>query len=174
METRKHRQNAARRVIASLAVAAALGTAPAAHAAIIGGITISGTRYVDGVPTKVRCSAADGNTIDASLYGVRLITLINTPDCPIWWDSGLSDQFKFVGKEDHIIKNGVPTETLDFSGVQTLNGPGGAADKANGAVSAILKCVGPTCVSEKGSITYSRTDGSNEKIIFVGTYKAGF
>src|SRR3954471_2691784 len=106
METRKHRQKAARRVIASLAVAAALGAASAAHAAIIGGITITGTRYLNGGPTKVRRTAAEGSTIDATNYGVRLITLQLGQSCGIWADTGLTDQFEFVGKEDHIVKNG--------------------------------------------------------------------
>ena len=174
MKARKQQRSAARRVIASLAVAASVTAASAAHATIIGGITISGTRYVNGIPTKVRCTAAGGNTIDATNYGVRIITLQPDPGCDIWWDTGLTDQFEFVGREDHIIKGGVTTETLDFSGVQTLPGPGGVVDAAKGAVSAILKCVGPTCVSEKGSITYSRTQNGTDKIIFVGTYKAGF
>jgi hypothetical protein len=165
--------NAARRVLASLAVAAGLAGATPAHAAIVGGVTISGIRYVDGLPDKVRCTAAEGNTIDATSYGVRTFTLMNTPACSIWWDTDVADQLKFVGREHHIVKGGIATETLSFSGAQTAAGPSGS-DPAHGAASAILKCVGPTCVSEKGSITYSRTDPNGHQTIFVGTYKAGF
>lgn len=172
MSSKRHAR-VARRVIASLAVAISMAAAPAVHAAIIGGVTITGTRYVNGSPTQVRCTAAEGNSLDATAYGVRTFTLQNMSDCPIWDDTDIGDHFEFVGKEHHIVKNGVATATLSFSGVQVLPGIYGV-DKAYGAVSAILKCAGPTCASEQGSITFSRTTVNNDKIIFVGTYKAGF
>ncbi len=172
METIGNRK--ASRMIAAVAMAMCVGGATSAHAnSYVGAVTISGTRYVDGVATKVKCSAAEGSLVDSSAFGARVFTVTHGFHCDLWYDSDDNDQLKFDGKENYIVKSGVTTETLAFSGVQTAAGPSGS-DPAHGAANGILKCPAAVgCNSEKGFITYSRHVPGFD-VIFIGTYKAHF
>jgi hypothetical protein len=138
------------------------------HAYAFGGVTITGTRYVDGAPTKVRCTAAAGNGITFS--GGTTLTIIYDSSCGIYSDTDDNDQLLFQGPSNWIIKNGVATMASMFSGVQTAGGPSGT-DPAHGTMTGVSKYVSNIIISEKGTISYSRKNSANQDVIFVGKFK---
>ena len=136
-----------------------------------GGITITGVRYVNGQPSKVKCSASDGNVLDATKLGDRVLQLIYSPACGVWGDTDDNDELVFSGPEANLAVNGTPTNDVVFDGFQVANGPNGSA-AAEGMMSGVFKC-GAGCSSAKGPIVYHRFTPYAD-IYFIGSYKAHF
>jgi hypothetical protein len=100
--------------------------------------------------------------------------MLGGANCGIYWDTDNADTFVFMGNEDNPWVNGVHTPSYVFSGVQVARGPGGSAP-AEGAVNSFNKwTAAASCTTEKGKITYSRTNGSNQDVVFIGTWKAHY
>src|SRR4051812_1747609 len=118
-------------ILGARLAAAALGLtlcfAATAHAQV-GHVSIKGVRYVNGVASKVNCPATDGHTLDASVPGVRVFTIIDT--CPIWFDTGTADELRFVGEEQFLPGK----RSFAFSGLEQDTG------LASGAAGDLLKC----------------------------------
>jgi hypothetical protein len=157
-----------RLIVAAAGIILGVLTGSAAMAAATGGVTITGTRYVDGVQYKVRCMAAEGNEIfyasGATLH------LIGTTPCGIYNDTDDADNFHFDGANSWIVKNGVSTDASLWNATQQANGPYGS-DPAHGTMGGVERYVNTTIVSDKGTISYWRIDSLNRAIIFVGKYK---
>ena len=159
------------RLVTAGALVLAMAAASTAHAgASHGGVTITGTRYVDGVPYKVRCSAAEGNEI--SMAGAHQISLVPGPDCGVYYDTDDFDRLIFDGASEYVVKNGAAATTYVFSGVQVVPGPSGT-DMAKGAMHGMIKLSNGEPSSEKGAITYSRINAANQSVIFIGKFKSG-
>jgi len=160
------------RLVAAGAMALAIADAAStAHAAAShGGVTITGTRYIDGVPYKVRCTAAEGNEI--LMAGAHQLDIVPGPECGIYYDTDDTDRLIFDGRSDYVLKNGAVATTYVFSGVQVLAGPSGT-DMAKGAMHGMIKLSNGKEVSEKGAITYSRINAANQSVIFIGKFKTG-
>ena len=137
-----------------------------------GAVTITGTRYVNGVPTKVKCTASAGHILDASYIGQRVLALVYDPTCPIYWDSDDNDELVFSGPEAYVVTNGTQTSTIAATGRQVAGGPAGSSG-AKGSMSGTFKSCSPTCRSVKGSVVYQR-DAPYGDVMFIGTYKAHF
>lgn len=133
----------------------------------LGPVTISGVRYVDGEPSKVKCAAKEGNILDASNFGTRSFFLQPDSQCAITLDTSADSALKFTGPENEITKQGDATGDFIFGGVPTGTGP------AIGAAAGVLKCK-RGCKSDTGTITYSYTIPDGPDIIFNGKYKATF
>src|SRR5262245_52418911 len=86
-------------------------TASIASAQVIGPVTIKGKLYLNGhLQTKVNCTGADGNTLDATNYGERIFHIDGS--CPLWFDTGLQDEFRFLGQEEQVVVNDAPKKIL--------------------------------------------------------------
>ena len=144
-------------------------SAPAALAITAGTVTITGTRYVDGVPHKVRCAASEGHQ---AVYGggtwFHLLPLMNA--CDIYADTDDADVLHFDGAGSWIEKNGVKTDSVIWSATQIANGPFGS-DPAHGTMTGVMRYVTGLLVSDKGTISYWRVNSLGHAIIFVGKYK---
>ena len=170
METNGRKQGITALLAIVVALAGAAGVADALQGPV-GGVTIIGTRWLDGVPTKVKCNAADGQVLNAKAIQYRVFALVYSPTCAIYSDTDDNDELAFSGPESYVVKSGVKTSTLAFSGIQMADGPAGQ-NGAEGTMSGSFKCKG-TCTSVKGAIVYHRYAPYGD-VLFVGTYKARF
>jgi hypothetical protein len=153
-------------MIAALVVALA---SAAASAQVLGPVTIKGKLYINGALINVNCAGADGNTLDGTDYGVRIFHI--DPSCLLYEDTG-GGEFRFLGQEDQIFVNDHAKNILVFSGTEQGTGPALGAAHSQQKV----KDTGETLLvtSEKGQMNYSYLDGSENSIIFVGTFKATY
>jgi hypothetical protein len=158
----------------AIAAAMILGVTLSASAALAitsGTLTITGTRWVNGVPHKVRCTAADGHQI-AYADGKWIHLLPGTSACDVYADTSDVDVLHFEGAASSIEKNGVMTDSAIWNSSQTAGGPSGS-DPAHGTMTGVTRYVNGIPVSEKGTISYWRVDSANQTIIFIGKYKVG-
>ena len=155
--------------LAALASALWVATASIASAQVIGPVTIKGKLYLNGHLTKVNCAGADGNSLDVTNYGERIFYIDDS--CPLWYDTGDLDEFRFLGQEEQVVVNDAPKKILIFSGTEQGTGP--AFGAANSEEKFVDEGETITPTSEKGRMTYSYLDGENT-VIFVGDFKANF
>lgn len=144
-------------------------TASLASAQVIGPVTIKGKLYLNGHMTKVKCAGSDGNSIDATNYGERIFHIDDS--CPLWHDTGVSDEFRFLGQEEQVIVKDAAKRILIFSGTEGGTGPALGAAHSEEKFIEDGETIFPT--SEKGKITYSYSDEGNT-VIFVGEFKATY
>lgn len=150
-----------------LLVAAA---AAMASAQVIGPVTIKGKLYLNGHLTKVNCAGSDGNSVDATNYGERIFHIDDS--CPLWYDTGDLDEFRFLGEEEQVVVNDAAKRILIFSGTEQGTGPALGAAHSEEKFTEEGETIFPT--SEKGRMTYSYHDGEGNTVIFVGDFKATY
>src|SRR3954468_1089416 len=102
---------------AAIALVAVASVARGAMKLPKGGITITGVRYIDGAAFKVKCAASDGNVLDATFIGARILQLMHSPSCGVWWDTDDNDELIFSGPEANIKVNGTLTKDVAFDGL---------------------------------------------------------
>ena len=144
-------------------------TASTASAQVSGPVTIKGKLYLNGHLTKVNCAGSDGNSLDATNFGERIFFI--DVSCPLWFDTGAQNEFRFLGQEEQVVVNDAPKNILIFSGTEGGTGPAQGAAHSEEKFKDEGETIFPT--SEKGRMTYSYVDGENT-VIFVGDFKATF
>jgi hypothetical protein len=141
-----------------------------ASAQVIGPVTIKGKLYLNGHMTKVNCAGSDGNSIDVTNYRERIFHIDDS--CPLFPDTGDSDEFRFVGQEERVVVNDTAKKILIFSGTEGGTGPALGAAHSEEKFTEDGETLFPT--TEKGGMTYSYSDIDGNTVIFVGDFKAKF